>query len=65
MNTILCILLWILVPAIAIVAFVNWVSETREDRIVRWNKSGISQMAISKRLNISRYQVRKVLAQVA
>lgn len=65
MNTILCILFWILVPAILVIAAVNWVMETREDRIVRWSNSGMSQTAISKRLGISRYQVRKVLAQSA
>lgn len=62
MNTLLLILFWVLIPAIAIWAFVQWATETREDRIRRWNKSGMSQTAIASKLGISRYQVRKALA---
>lgn len=62
MNTLLLILFWVLIPAIAIWAFFQWATETRDDRIRRWNKSGMSQTAIAAKLGISRYQVRKALA---
>jgi len=62
MSTLLCILFWIITPAIAVLALINWALETRQDRVIRWHKSGISQVAISKRLGVSRYQVRKLLA---
>ena len=62
MNAILLILFWILIPAVAIWAAIQWVTETREDRIRRWNKSGMSQMAIATKLGVTRYQVRKALA---
>ena len=43
-------------------AVILWVSETREQRIKRWVASGLSQRAVAKRLNVSRYAVSKALA---
>jgi DNA-binding CsgD family transcriptional regulator len=58
MSTILCVLLWALLIPIGIVL---WLSESRQQRIKRWHQVGASQAAIARKLNLSRYQVRKAL----
>ncbi len=59
MSTILCALLWALLIPIGILL---WVTESRQQRIGRWHQAGASQAAIARKLNLSRYQVRKALA---
>jgi hypothetical protein len=58
MSTILCVLLWALLIPIGIIC---WLSESRQQRIRRWHQAGASQAAIARKLNITRYQVRKAL----
>ena len=53
---------WLLLPFVLIVAVALWLSESQAQRIVCLHRAGKSQAAIAKQLNISRYQVRKVLA---
>jgi DNA-binding CsgD family transcriptional regulator len=45
-----------------VVAVILWLTESREQRIRRWYKQGMSQRCIADRLCCSRYAVRKVLA---
>jgi IS30 family transposase len=59
MSTILCVLLWALLIPIGIAL---WLTESRQQRIRRWQQAGASQAAIARKLNITRYQVRKALA---
>jgi hypothetical protein len=55
-------LLFILFPLLLLVGVVLWVTESREQRIRRWHRSGQSQRAIAARLGTTRYQVRVALA---
>jgi len=59
MSTILCALLWALLIPVGIVL---WLTESQQQRIQRWHCAGASQAAIARKLNITRYQVRKALA---
>lgn len=55
-------LLWVLlVPLVAILGVILWLSESRSQRIHRLRRSGWSQQRIADHLHLSRYQVRKVL----
>jgi IS30 family transposase len=56
------LILWLLLPLLLVVAVILWLSESREQRIRRWHKQGMSQRCIADRLCCSRYAVRKVLA---
>ena len=58
-TTILCALLWALIIPLA---WVLWLSESKEQRIRRWHRDGMSQRAIAERLGTTRWQVRKALA---
>lgn len=62
MATITCTLFWVLLPLIVIGAAITWALETHRDRARRWQQEGISQAAIGRRLDLSRYQVKKLLA---
>jgi hypothetical protein len=53
---------WLLLPLLLVVAVILWLTESREQRIRRWYKQGMSQRCIADRLCCSRYAVRKVLA---
>jgi IS30 family transposase len=53
---------YLLLPLLLVVAVILWLSESREQRIRRWHKQGMSQRCIADRLCCSRYAVRKVLA---
>jgi len=56
-------LLWVLlVPAIALIGVVLWLSESRQQRIQRLHRTGYSQARIADHLKITRYAVRKALA---
>lgn len=58
-------LLWVLlVPLIALVAVILWLSETPSQRIHRLRTAGWSQQRIATHLHCSRYQVRKTLAAI-
>jgi hypothetical protein len=57
------LLLWaLLTPALILLGVVLWISETREQRIRRWHRQGMSQLAIAERLGVTRYRVRLALA---
>ena len=58
-TTILCALLWAFIIPLALVL---WLSESREQRIRRWHREGMSQRAIAERIGTTRWQVRKALA---
>lgn len=58
-TTILCALLWAFIIPLALVL---WLSESREQRMRRWHREGMSQRAIAQRLGTTRHQVRKALA---
>lgn len=56
-------LLWVLlVPLVAIVGVILWLSESPTQRIHRLRAAGWSQQRIATHLNLSRYQIRKALA---
>jgi hypothetical protein len=56
------LLLWaLLVPALIALGVVLWLTETREQRIRRWHRQGMSQLAIAARMGITRHRVRKAL----
>jgi IS30 family transposase len=56
------LILWLLLPLLLVIAIILWLTESREQRIRRWYKQGMSQRCIADRLCCSRYAVRKVLA---
>jgi len=56
------LILWLLLPLLLVAAVILWLTESREQRIRRWYKQGMSQRCIADRLCCSRYAVRKVLA---
>ena len=56
------LLLFILFPLLLLVGVVLWITESRQQRIQRWHRSGQSQRAIAARLGVTRYQVRLALA---
>ena len=53
---------FVLLPLFLVIAVIAWATETREQRIRRFVSSGLSQRAVAKRLNVSRYAVSKALA---
>ena len=56
-------LLWVLlVPLVALLGVILWLSESRSQRIHRLQRSGWSQQRIADHLRVSRHQVRKALA---
>jgi DNA-binding NarL/FixJ family response regulator len=55
-------LTFVFLPLLLIIAVILWLSESREQRIRRWVKAGISQREVARRLDISRYAVSKALA---
>lgn len=54
-----CALLWALLVPLALIL---WLSESRQQRIRRWHRQGMSQRAIAGRLGTTRWEVRKALA---
>jgi hypothetical protein len=53
---------FVLLPLFLVIAVLLWASESRDQKIRRWVKTGISQREVARRLNISRYAVNKALA---
>ena len=53
---------FVLLPLVLIIAVLSWVSETKNQKIRRWVKAGISQREAARRLGVSRYQVANALA---
>lgn len=55
-------LLWVLlVPLLALLGVILWLSETQAQRIIRLRSYGWSQQRIASHLRISRYAVRQAL----
>jgi cytochrome c-type biogenesis protein CcmH/NrfF len=56
-------LLWVLlVPLIAVIGVILWLSESRQQRIRRLRAKGWSQQRIATHLSTTRYHVRRALA---
>lgn len=56
-------LLWVLlVPLLALLGVILWLSESQAQRITRLRSYGWSQQRIATHLRISRYAVRQALA---
>jgi len=62
MATITCTLFWVLAPLFILGAVVAWALETDRDRVRRWRRAGTSQAEIGRRLGVTRYRVRVLLA---
>ena len=60
--TISCIAAWAAVLLLFPLIVLLWATESREQRIRRWHRRGMSQRAIAARLGVSRYRVRVALA---
>ncbi len=61
MASVICTLAWI-AALLAIPFLIIWrATESRDQRICRLHRQGLSQRAISAKLQISRYQVGKTL----
>lgn len=58
-TSIACALLWALIIPLALIL---WLSESREQRIRRWHREGMSQQRIATKLGTTRWQVRRALA---
>ena len=56
-----CILWWLLLPLIALLGVVLWLSESREQRVKRLRRQGWTQQRIADHLLISRSTVRRIL----
>jgi hypothetical protein len=52
----------LLLPALLLVALVDVLTQSQNQRIRRLARAGLSQRAIAERCQITRYVVRKVLA---
>ena len=62
MTTITCTLFWVLVPLLICCAAISWLIEDDRDRARRWRRAGTSQAEIGRRLRVTRYRVRVLLA---
>ncbi|MEB3353269.1 MAG: helix-turn-helix domain-containing protein [Cyanobacteriota bacterium] len=59
MNTLLCALVVLLAVMVGVLV---WITETPQDRALRWHSSGLSQARIADRLGVTRHRVRCWLA---
>lgn len=57
-----CLLAWIAVLILLPITILFWATESTPQTIHRYHRYGMSQRTIASRLGITRYQVRKVLA---
>ncbi len=62
MATLSAIFAFVLFPLLVLWAALLWLSESREQRIQRLHRSGLSQRAVAAKLGVSRYAVSKALA---
>ena len=62
MTTITCTLFWVLAPLLILGAAIGWLFEDNRDRARRWRRTGTSQAEIGRRLGVTRYRVRLLLA---
>jgi IS30 family transposase len=53
---------FLLLPLLLVAGVALWLSESKEQKIRRWHKTGVSQREIARRLDVSRYFVSKALS---
>jgi hypothetical protein len=54
-------LFWILLPVLLLGAIIAWALETNSERAKRWHRAGVSKAEISRRLDVTKYRVNKLL----
>ncbi|MEN9859560.1 MAG: hypothetical protein RLZZ515_42 [Cyanobacteriota bacterium] len=57
-----CIAAFAVAALLLPVLILLWATESKQQRIRRWHRSGLSQRAIAQRLKVSRYAVSRALA---
>ena len=57
-----CLLAWAAVLLLLPIAFLFWLTESRQQRARRWRRNGMTQQAIADRCGVSRTTVRRWLA---
>lgn len=60
----LSLLLWLLLPLLAVAALIDLATMSQERRVRMLRRAGLSQSAIAARLGCSRYRVRIALSAV-
>jgi len=58
----LCLLAWAAVLIVLPLLIVLWLTESREQRIRRFSRKGMSQRQLAAHFNVTRYRVRVALA---
>jgi hypothetical protein len=61
-STLFSLLFKFCLPLVVLIAVIDVLSQTREQKIKRLSLAGQSQRSIAAKLGITRYQVRKALA---
>ena len=62
LTTLSAFFAFVLLPLLILWGVLLWLSESREQRVCRLHRSGLSQRAIADQLGLTRYAVRKALA---
>ena len=62
MTTLATLFAFLLLPLLVLWGVLLWLSESREQRIQRLHRSGLSQRAVAAKLGVTRYAVTKALA---
>jgi hypothetical protein len=62
LTTTLLVIWKLLIPLLLLVAVIDWLTASDDRRVRVLRRTGLSQLQIASRLNISRYRVRKALA---
>jgi len=63
MLTATLLVIWkLLIPLLLVVAVIDWLTASDDRRVRILRRSGLTQLQIATRLNLSRYRVRKALA---
>jgi DNA-binding CsgD family transcriptional regulator len=62
LTTTLLVISKLLIPLLLLVAVIDWLTASEDRRVRILRRTGLSQLQIASRLNISRYRVRKALA---
>lgn len=62
LTTTLLVIWKLLIPLLAVIALIDWLTASDDRRILILRRTGLSQQQIADRLHLSRYRVRKALA---
>lgn len=62
MTTLATLFAFLFLPLLVLWGVLLWLSESREQRICRLHRSGLSQRAVAAKLGVTRYAVTKALA---